>query len=153
MNILLLMIWIMFLGCNNGDKEVIILPKNYRGYVVIIYNQKAGVQAKYENGKRIYEIPSSGILKTQFDGNYGLREFTEYYFEKIAPENKIPSYVEFVKMPSNTIIGFMGATGNANKDYEGKQTVEYTLYYVGTKSDIERAIEQAERLDIVTLAE
>ena len=46
----------MLLNCNSGDKEVIVVPKNYKGYVVITYNQKNGVPAKYEDGKRIYEI-------------------------------------------------------------------------------------------------
>ncbi len=144
---------LMLLSCNNGDKEIIIVPKNYTGYIVIIYSQKNGKPIKYENGKRIYEIPSNGILKTQFKGNYGLRDFTEYYFEQVNPNNKIPSYVEFDKIPPNVVVGFIGANGNANKDYEGKQTVEYSFYYVGTKADIQKEIEQAEKLDIISLAQ
>jgi hypothetical protein len=147
-----LILSLMLLGCDSGDKEIIVVPKNYRGYVVIIYNQKNDV-SKYENNKRVYEIPSNGILKTLFKGNYGLREFTEYYFEKIDPENKFPSYVEFKKIPPDTVVGLMGANGNANKDYEAKQTVEYSLFYVGTRGDIEKAMKQAEKLDIVSLAE
>ncbi len=144
---------LMLYSCNSGDKEVLILPKNYSGYIVIIYNQENGVPAKYKDGKRIYEIPPDGILKTQFKGNYGLREFTEYYFEQANPNNKIPSYAEFNKIPPNVIVGLIGANGNANKDYEGKQTVEYSLYYIGTKADIEKAMEQAEKLDIVSLVQ
>ncbi len=56
---------LLLFSCNNGDKEVVVLPENYKGYVVIIYNQENGDSAKYENGKRIYKIPLNGILKTQ----------------------------------------------------------------------------------------
>lgn len=143
----------MLLNCNSGDKEVIVVPKNYKGYVVITYNQKNGVPAKCEDGKRIYEIPSNGILKTQFKGNYGARQFTEYYYEKIALQNKFPSYVEFDKIPPTTIVGLIGAVGNANKDPEGKETVEYSVYYIGTKDDIKKGVRQAEKIGVTTLAE
>lgn len=143
----------LFYSCNGGDKEVIIVPKNYRGYIVIIYNQKSGEKIKYEDRKRIYEIPSTGILKTQFEANYGLREFTEYYFDKIGDSSKIPSYANFKTIPSNIVVGFIGASGNANKDYEGKKTVEYSLYYIGTKDEIIKAVQQAEKLDIASIGD
>jgi hypothetical protein len=143
----------MLFGCDNGEQEIIVAPKGYKGYIVIIFNQKDGQPAKYEGKKRVYEIPQSGILKTQFTANYGWREFAEYYYGKIASENRLPSFAKIEKVPADTVGGFMGANGNANKDYEGKETVEYSLYYIGTRSDIERTQEQAEKLDIVKLAE
>ena len=48
MIVISLMLSTMLLNCNSGDKEVMVVPKNCKGYVVIIYNQKNGVPAKYE---------------------------------------------------------------------------------------------------------
>jgi hypothetical protein len=151
--IMLIILALTIISCNNSDSEVIVLPKNYKGYVVVIFNQKNGSSPKFENGKRLYEIPPSGILKTQFKGNYGLKDFPEFYFEKITLENKIASYTEFDKIPLNTLVGFIGANGTANKDLAGKKTIEYALFYVGDNNDITTAIEQAEKLDIAQLAE
>ena len=120
---------------------------------MIIYNQKSGEKIKYEDRKRIYEIPANGILKTQFEANYGLREFTQYYFGKISDSSKIPSYADFKVIPSNIVVGFIGASGNANKDYEGKKTVEYALYYIGTKDEISEAVQQTEKLDKASMGD
>lgn len=141
----------LFFSCNSGDEEVIIVPKNYTGYIVIIYNQKNGESVKYENGKRVYQIPSNGILKTQFKGNYGLRDFTKYYFNNISDSNKIPSFIDFNAIPTQLVVGLKGSNGNANIDFKGKETVEFSLYYIGTKEDILLSIEKAEKLDILTL--
>jgi hypothetical protein len=78
---------------------------------------------------------------------------TEYYYGKIRPANKLPSFAEIEKVPMDTVVGFMGANGNANKDYAGKETIEYSFYYIGARSDIVQSQEQAERLEIVKLAE
>jgi hypothetical protein len=50
-------------------------------------------------------------------------------------------------------VGIEGASGGANKDLAGKGIIRFTLYYVGTRSEIEQYKEQAEKLDIVKLAE
>src|SRR5688572_24570469 len=101
-------------GCNMAEKEAVIVPKGYKGYIVVIFNQKNGTARITQDGKRIYEIPSNGILKTQLKANYGVREFTEFYFDKISTENKLPSYAQLDKIPLDTIVGFIGTNGNAN---------------------------------------
>lgn len=154
MSILLIIFSTLFYSCATGEKEAIVVPKDYKGYIVIIYNQKNGTPVKYKGEKRIYEIPENGILKTQFKPNDGLHEFTEYYNGRLDVKESIPSFVDFNELPNNDkVVGLKGANGSANKDYEGKETVEFSLYYVGTKENISQAIKQAEKLDILTLVE
>jgi hypothetical protein len=140
-------------GCSFGDGDILIIPKNFRGYIVIIYDQKSGVLPKFEGRKTVYEIPSNGILKTRIKINTGWREPTEFYYEKIDKKNMILSYLEISKIPNNITVGFEGASGGANKDYEGKDVVRFTHFYVGTKIQIQQYKEQAEKLEIVKLAE
>ncbi|RXK85818.1 DUF6843 domain-containing protein [Filimonas effusa] len=145
---------LMLSSCgNSGEQEIIVVPKNFKGYIIIIFNQKSGMSIKYEGKKRVYEIPPNGILKTQFAGNYGWREFAEYYYEKIIPENKLSSYAEIKKVPTDTIVGFMGATGTVKKSTESEERLEFIEFYIGTKSDIEQAQKQAAKLDIVKITE
>ena len=148
----LIMSLILF-SCGQKEDEVYIVPKNYTGYVVIIYDQKKGVAPKYEGKKRVYEIPSNGILKTQFKGNYEWTHFPEFYYEKIAPENKIPFTVEPKNIPVDTVVALSGASGSANKDLAGKEVVRYTLYYIGNNAQIDTAYEAANKLDIAKLGE
>ena len=149
----ILVIVVMIEGCQKrGEEEIVILHKDYTGYVVIIYNQKTGTRIKYEGKKRVYEIPAEGILKTQFSGNYGWVGFTEFYYENIAPENKIPFIVESKNIPVDSVVAFGGSTGNANKNLDGEETIEFRLFYVGNEEQIDKAYQEAEKLDIVKLA-
>lgn len=144
----------MLTSCNtNGEQEIIVVPKNYKGYIIIVFNQEDGVPAKYEGKKRVYEIPQSGVLRTQFKVNDGGREFAEYYYDKIAPENKLPSFVEIKKVPTDTVVGFMGANGTVKKSSKSEERLEFCEFYIGTKADIEQAQGQVEKLDFVKLAE
>lgn len=143
----------MLFSCDSGEQEIIVIPKEYKGYVLIIFNQKDGNPIKYEGKKRVYEIPQSGILKTQFKSNDGWREFTEYYYEKIAPENKLSSFAEIKKVPKDTIVGFMGANGTVKKSAESEERIEFVEFYIGTKSQIEQAQQELEKLNIVKLAQ
>lgn len=139
-------------NCNTkGEQEIIIVPRNFKGYIIIIHNQKDGMPTKYQSNKRVYEIPQNGILKTKFKINEGWREFAEYYYEKIVPENKLSSFAEIKKVPIDTVVGFMGANGTVKKDNKNEDLIEFSEYYIGTKSEIEQAQEQVEKLDIPKL--
>lgn len=144
---------LLLFSCDTQEDEVYIVPRNYIGYIVIIYDQQSGAEPKYEGGKRVYEIPSNGIFKTQFKGNYEWTHFPEFYYEKIAPENKVPFTVEPKNIPFDTVVALSGASGNANKDLAGKKVVRYALYYIGNNIQIDTAYEAAEKLDIAKLGE
>jgi hypothetical protein len=59
---------------NKGKGEVFVLPDNYTGAVIILFDESNGIFEKIdEDGNRIYEIPSSGILKTKFKFQEGFR--------------------------------------------------------------------------------
>lgn len=62
---------------NKGKGEVFVLPDNYTGAVIILFDESDGITEKYdENGNRVYEIPSSGILKTKFKFQEGFRDIS-----------------------------------------------------------------------------
>lgn len=61
-------------GCQKStpcEKEIYLLPDGFRGKMIVFYNQPDGDEMQYENGARIYNVPSSGYLKTQFPRNGG----------------------------------------------------------------------------------
>lgn len=145
---------LMLTSCNtNGEQEIIVAPKNFKGYIIIIFNQKDGTPIKYEGKKRMYEIPQSGILKTQFRVNDGWREFPEYYYERVTPKNKLSSFTDLKKVPPETTVGLMGSNGTVKKNSESEERLEFSEFYIGTKFDIEKAQEQLENLDIMKLKE
>ncbi len=61
-----------------AEPETYLLPNGFTGRVNIIFNQKEGSEKKYEDGRRVYEIPSDGILLSQFTINDGFMD-RKYY--------------------------------------------------------------------------
>lgn len=81
----------LLISCNQkAEPETYLIPSDFNGEVNILFNQngipvkykneygrdtiytpKLGNPIKYENGRRIYEIPANGILLTQFKDTYG----------------------------------------------------------------------------------
>ena len=51
--------------------ERYLIPENYRGPVYVIFNQKDGQAKEYEGRRRLYRIPSTGVLFTQFKDEQG----------------------------------------------------------------------------------
>lgn len=137
--IFLSLLFIM-IGCSTGgEQEVLVVPKNFKGYVLVIFNQKNGQPIRYMGKKRVYEIPANGMLKTQFKVNNGWRDLREYYVDEISHENMLPSFVEAEKIPKDKTVGFMGETGTVKKNNKSTERVEFSEFYIGTRSDIEKA--------------
>lgn len=151
--VIILLLSLILFGCDKAEEEIVIVPRNYTGYIIILYNQESGTKPKYADGKRVYEVSRNGILKTQFTGNYGWAGFPEVYYEKIASENKIPFRFDPKKLPVDSVVAYGGASGGANKDAEGKERVEFRLFYIGNKAQIDTAYERAEKLDIIKLTQ
>lgn len=46
--------------------EIYLIPLNYKGHVIVVFNQKDGEEERFEGKKRIYNIPFTGVLFTKF---------------------------------------------------------------------------------------
>jgi len=64
-----------------AEPETFLVPSEYRGRVNVIFNQPKGQAERYENGRRVYEIPANGILITRFKDNYGIMNQQYFYFD------------------------------------------------------------------------
>lgn len=69
----LIIIIAFYLGSciNRAEPEMHLIPKGYQGYVIIIFEDPNGQAEKYEDGFRVYEIPTNGILRTKFSRQNG----------------------------------------------------------------------------------
>jgi len=63
---------VLFSCQQNSEKEIFILPYNYEGVVIILFNEKNGAKVVYKDDYRLYQIPNNGVLKTQFTPNDGI---------------------------------------------------------------------------------
>lgn len=123
-------------GCKRMVSETHILPNRYTGKVYIFFNQDEGYEAEYESNARIYRIPKSGILRTQFKPNSGWidsKKYLNFYYEvddSLIPLNKfISGRDSLVNLDSNSIVVFEYGTGIGWEAF-GQGEVNTTTYIV-----------------------
>jgi hypothetical protein len=88
----LLAITLSMFSCHGPEPEDYLIPKGFTGRVNVIFNQKDGASPKYENGRRIYEIPATGVLLTQFKDEYGLVDHQYYYVDSSGKKMPLEIY-------------------------------------------------------------
>jgi hypothetical protein len=135
-----------------GDDEMVVLSGGYRGVVFIFYSRKDGEPMKYENGKRLYEIPPNGILKTQFSPNVGWHHFGEYYYKESDKLVRIPYAIDDVEVESDRSIGShevrvcCESSGKAGRN-PNEEPIVFGQFYIGTKEEISNASEKREKIN------
>jgi len=66
-------------SCNQkAEPETYLIPSNFTGKVNILFDKETGAAKEYDGKRRVYKIPSDGILITQIKTNDGFID-REYY--------------------------------------------------------------------------
>lgn len=70
-------------GCKKStkcEKEIYLVPKGFHGPIIVYFDQPDGQKVQYEDSIRVYDIPASGFLKTQFPKNGGCMNNNRIHF-------------------------------------------------------------------------
>ncbi len=71
------------------EPETFLIPENYRGHVLILFNEECGNEVKYEVDRRVYEIPNDGIFLTKFEDEQGFINQEFFLVDKKGKRKKI----------------------------------------------------------------
>ncbi len=100
-------------------REIHLIPSGYRGPVVIAYDMPNGVPARYEDGARVFEIPSDGILRTQMetpdDGWIRPGRIRYFYVDEKGQREEIPEVRWKEEMSQEAIAYTFRPIGNLMK--------------------------------------
>lgn len=148
----LIFLIVSFSSCsqNIGRNTIRLIPKNYVGPVLIIFDQKEGQPIEYENENRIYKIPFNGILKTSFSANYGIQSHEFYYVDEKGSRTKIPfiriNEIDSIsKIDSTLIYAYRELTLSKVEKYDpDTKELLYTKpprrsFYIGKITDIKKS--------------
>jgi len=137
-------------------ESICLLPKGFEGPVFIIFGQKDGLNPTVENGRHVYVIPSSGILKTKAEVNFRIKENEFYYLmpngERIKIEYLYPggnawqdkAFTEDkVDLNKDEIYVFSDVMGSTT-DKQGKE-VRFRQFLVGKLKDKLKLHSESER--------
>ena len=127
-SVLSLVLFLAWYMTSNG--EIHLIPKNYEGVVVIVFNVADGVPEKHEDRKRVYEIPDNGILRTQFKFNdhWVASSYLQYYYvSKSGERERIPYPDRVENLSSDVVQVFSKSAGDNASSPENP----YIIYLVG----------------------
>ena len=129
--------------------ETYLIPNGYRGQVYVIFNQKDGQEKEFEGRRRIYKIPTTGVLFTQFKDEQGWINQDYYYVTSSGQRKKLGvldtrdfneewTTVKNPKEPPRDSLavfnpGSVGGFGNSSSDTNNKVFLQLK---VGTYNDV-----------------
>jgi len=148
---LLCIVVVLQCSCQNRESEIFILPEDYIGYAIVVFNQKDGEKPKYFEGKRVYEIPSNGILKTQFEADYGMAEKFESFTKSVSEKNRIKSGVFNEGLSESMVSVCCYSNGKAYS--RNNESISYLKVFIGTKSEVKEITTKFEKLDLANLVD
>ena len=146
--IFIFLIFISSCGCQEvAENETFVIPKDYSGVIYIFFDQRNGEAIEYDSQKRrVYQIPNSGILKTQFTSNYGVTDSRIYYDGSL--NGNIIDYIkrgETLNYKNEKIVAAWYQTGTAYIDQNDSKSdqIHFIKLYISKPSDIEKLHEKS----------
>ena len=88
---------LLFMGCKESvdcEREIYLVPEGFRGKIIVFFDQQDGQEKQFENEARLYRIPPSGYLKSQFAKNVGCMgdNRIQFYYEQSNGERQPLDY-------------------------------------------------------------
>ncbi|MGV8993658.1 MAG: DUF6843 domain-containing protein [Flavobacterium sp.] len=131
--------------------ERYLFPENFRGVVYVVFDQENGKEKEYEGIHRVYRIPESGILFTQFSKNEEVYSFQEFFFVDSSGERKElgeldnrhfngPNTINprTTEPPRNSLVVFNERTTGRILASDGQNYYNYKALTVGVYNNIEK---------------
>lgn len=113
-------------GVRGGD--VVLLPVNFEGWVVIHYEDPSGTPLETEGARTLIRVPPSGVVRTSspraegygldkyyFVASNGSRVRVQHEAEGCEDQGACVQQFEFISSPTKTTVFFVGEKGNLGR--------------------------------------
>ncbi len=128
-----------------------ILPKDFVGYVLILYHQTDNLSNKIVNGSiRTYTVPKNGIVKLNEGNNEDWEEMPTFYY--VSKNTKIPFVLDTKNIPHDQIVACGGSIAKSYNNKNSKEYVEYRVYFIGNNEQITDAYQAVESLSFDSIS-
>ena len=123
------------------EPVLFLLPPGFVGNVVVVYDQSHGQLREYRDGTRVYRIPPSGVLYSQFGTNYGVGPPAEYRY---ADTRTRPGHLlryswkpQPTDVPDDTVV-----CGSASMTDSNTPRTHYLAFVVAPNRQVDSIYEQ-----------
>jgi len=142
-------------GCSRStpcEKEIYLMPEGFRGQMIVYFDQPDGQAIQYEDEARLYLLPPTGLLKTQFPRNGGCmgdNRIQFYYEDEMGDREKIDFWMDVPldSIPANTdyvLMTFLSEKGTKP---------DFTIHLIGTKQEFKSLTKSIRDIDPVKILE
>jgi len=120
----------------NGKDCIYLIPENFEGNILIIYEQQNGMDATYENKNRVYFFDTTGVLKTKFAPNYGMQKNHYFYVDSLGKRSLIKYVIPSQLRQSDEVVCYNKETG---KDFDKKRNVDrhFEIFTIAKEKNID----------------
>lgn len=152
--VFLVLSFILLIGCTSEstqcEEEIYLVPEGFYGKIMVFFNQPDGQEMEYENSARVYHIPPSGFIKSQFPKNGGCMNDgrIRFFYEDDMGNRQPLEYYLNIGMDSL----------KKDKDYvlftflnEKNTKPDFVIHFVGNVSEFNELTESARNLDPVAI--
>lgn len=119
------------------EPETYLIPDGFKGKVNIIFNQPNGSPVLYENGRRVYVIPSNGILLTQFKNEDGFVNHEYYYVGSAGTREKLQIFDNEQETKENSFGVFRAGTTGIYGNSSNLKSLRYKEFYIVNKDSLD----------------
>jgi hypothetical protein len=131
-----------------AENEIHLIPEDYIGPVYIFMERSDGEPPRYEGWRtRLYEIPPSGVLISQFEPNPGIALQIKYYYVRADGSRKRIPYFILDKVTADSLQVFGGQVGGITVGEPIRPgSGPYFSYLVGRRTNADSLSKEAERV-------
>lgn len=142
-------------GCNKSvecEKEIYLIPDGFSGKIIVYFDQSDGDPVEYKNNARIYHIPKSGYLKSQFQKNGGCmndKRIRFFYEDGTEIGEELDYFLDMDKDSIQTIdrdFVLFTLLSSENKPH-------FVVHLVGNISEFNHLMEEVKHLEPVNILE
>ncbi len=143
------LIIIALTGCNKTkqcEEEVYLLPEGFKGKVIVFFDQEDGQEMQYENSARIYHIPESGYIKSQFPKNGGCMgddRIRFFYEDSLGARQSLDYFLNIDRNNLPTDRDFVLFTFLSDKS----KKPDFVIHFVGHLSEFNELTESVRNID------
>jgi hypothetical protein len=137
--------------------EEFLLPNGYSGPVIIFFDQSLGASPIYKGSSRVYLVPSSGILYSQFSRPKGLLSQEFWYIDergkKVSscipcPTNDFDSNISCISNLYDGQFSINSVVDESRKNYSNHNAkrIKFIYFFIGPVEEQENGIIETKQI-------
>lgn len=143
----------MLAGCHEVqecEEEIYLVPEGFRGKIFVFFDQQDGQEKLYENTARLYRIPASGFIKSQFPKNGGCMSdgrIRFFYEDSLGTRKPLEYFLDIDRQNLPTDRDYVLFTFLSDKS----RKPDFLIHFVGHLSEFDELTQSVRNLDPVQI--